>query len=130
MPPGDIITKIVDEVLQVEGLKNSNWDYFSVVVEIEPGMTSAYSYAYTDSRKPIPVQLSIEHLFDEIEQLRQSAMTDGQSFDGFIIQHSNQQHKTLVRYLYGDEVAQWHISPDNLTVVQEALRPNPADFNG
>jgi len=119
----ELLQNMADEINNDERLGRINWDYISIVVEINGRNVSQSGFAYKE-KEIEPVYVDSFDFDDYALELHDEIKQDG--YDGFksmIFQLESSSNKMKCDFEYDDE-KRWVVSPDNIEKMKEELRPN------
>jgi hypothetical protein len=128
MEPAEILSDIIDGVLDEPALEDSNWDSFVVLANITPdsGELSAFRYTASTVRMMQITELSMIDDFGELQEA--TTAPDGATWQVCIVKVDRDTARAVVEYVYPPDAEAWEITPENFAEVGERLRPQPSDF--
>lgn len=108
---------------------DATWDTLALIGTVEDGVRSMEAWRFSE-QKATPTPLRLPELSSALKVLHEhSSASDGRGWDMCILRLDRDTARTSTKFLVGDETEPWHISPDNLEAIVEALRPKESDFD-
>ena len=119
----ELIIDLAKGVLSTEDLAKLDWEFVSVVVDVEEGSVSNSGYAYVGD-EAIPIAVA-EYSFDQIVQnLHKEIQEPGRdAFLQMLIQLRREDLKLKVDFEY-ENPARWSITAQNYATMGETLKPD------
>lgn len=115
---------IVDDILALPELRDSEWDTYAVVAEVADDRCAMTAYRYTASGRPLPIDgPDNDDLFWELRDSTRSA--DGQTWDVVIVKVQRNNPRPSTTFLSGEAADRWRVDPVNIEHLAESLRPSP-----
>lgn len=120
---------ITDDILAIPDLSNTDWETFSMVVEVTADAMTIVAYRYTELGPPVSTARPEDDdlyraLHDRILGIQ------GQTWDAAVVQLHRRWGRLVMAFTYGPSADRWRLSPANADHLPESLRPKPKDFPG
>jgi hypothetical protein len=128
MEPAEILSDIIDGVLDEPALEDSNWTSLVVVANITPesGELSAFRYTPVSVRMMQITELSMIDDFGELQEA--TTAPDGVTWQVCVLKVDRDTARAVVDYVYPADADAYDVTPENFAEIGERLRPKPADF--
>ena len=120
---------ITDNILAIPDLSTTDWETFSMVVEVTADAVAITAYRYTDLGPPVSTAGPEDD--DLYRALHERILgIQGQNWDAAVVQLHRMTGRLVTAFTFGQPADRWRPIPANTDHLPESLRPRPEDFPG
>jgi hypothetical protein len=119
--------EIAGDILQLPELSEPEWDTYSMVAEVSDDTCKVTAYRYTETGPPVSTDVpDNDDLFWELRDKTRGA--DGEAWDVLLVKIHRDTASLAMNFVSGESADMWRITPENMDLLPELLRPRREDF--